>query len=58
MSISKKSLTEVPTTSDDADEYSGPTYLIGESLLGEGNEVAHIDLMIGDKNGPSWPSIR
>ena len=27
-------------------------YLIGEALLGEGNEVAHIDLMIGDKNGP------
>src|SRR5512147_957016 len=31
---------------------SGPVYLIGESLVGEGNEVAHIDLMIGDKNGP------
>jgi bifunctional enzyme Fae/Hps len=27
-------------------------YLIGEALLGEGNEVAHIDLMIGDKSGP------
>lgn len=25
---------------------------VGESLKGEGNEVAHIDLMIGDKNGP------
>lgn len=25
---------------------------VGESLIGEGNEVAHIDLMIGDKNGP------
>ncbi|MGE5532752.1 MAG: bifunctional 5,6,7,8-tetrahydromethanopterin hydro-lyase/3-hexulose-6-phosphate synthase [Bacillota bacterium] len=25
---------------------------MGESLLGDGNEVAHIDLMIGDKNGP------
>ncbi|HEX3658121.1 MAG TPA: formaldehyde-activating enzyme [Pirellulales bacterium] len=25
---------------------------IGESLVGEGNEVAHIDLLIGDKNGP------
>jgi len=31
---------------------SGPTYLIGESLVGEGNEVAHIDLLIGDKTGP------
>ena len=26
--------------------------LIGESLVGEGNEVAHIDLMIGPKSGP------
>ena len=25
---------------------------IGEALVGEGNEVAHIDLMIGDKSGP------
>jgi 5,6,7,8-tetrahydromethanopterin hydro-lyase len=25
---------------------------IGESLVGEGNEIAHIDLLIGDKNGP------
>lgn len=25
---------------------------IGEALEGEGNEVAHIDLLIGDKNGP------
>ena len=27
-------------------------YLIGEALIGEGNEVAHIDLLIGDKEGP------
>ena len=27
-------------------------YLIGEALIGEGNEVAHIDLLMGDKNGP------
>jgi 5,6,7,8-tetrahydromethanopterin hydro-lyase len=25
---------------------------VGEALAGDGNEVAHIDLMIGDKNGP------
>src|SRR5436305_6733956 len=25
---------------------------IGESLIGEGNEVAHIDLLIGPKDGP------
>jgi len=27
-------------------------YLIGEALIGDGAELAHIDLMIGDKNGP------
>ncbi|MDH5787592.1 MAG: bifunctional 5,6,7,8-tetrahydromethanopterin hydro-lyase/3-hexulose-6-phosphate synthase, partial [Candidatus Bathyarchaeota archaeon] len=27
-------------------------YLIGEALVGEGNDVAHIDLLIGDKKGP------
>jgi bifunctional enzyme Fae/Hps len=26
--------------------------LIGEALIGEGAEVAHVDLIIGDKNGP------
>ena len=25
---------------------------IGEGLVGEGNEIAHIDLLIGDKTGP------
>jgi bifunctional enzyme Fae/Hps len=43
----------LPTiTSDENIEENRNTYLIGESLVGEGNEVAHIDLMIGDKNGP------
>jgi bifunctional enzyme Fae/Hps len=28
------------------------TYLIGEALAGEGSEVAHLDLIIGDKDGP------
>jgi bifunctional enzyme Fae/Hps len=27
-------------------------YLIGEALVGEGDELAHIDLVIGDKSGP------
>ena len=27
-------------------------YLIGEALMGEGSEVAHIDLIVGDKAGP------
>jgi bifunctional enzyme Fae/Hps len=48
----KEIVDRMPTTVDDVEDDSGPTYLIGESLLGEGNEVAHIDLMIGDKNGP------
>jgi 5,6,7,8-tetrahydromethanopterin hydro-lyase len=26
--------------------------LIGEGLVGDGNEIAHIDLLIGDKTGP------
>jgi bifunctional enzyme Fae/Hps len=49
----KEVLDQMPTAAlDDADEDSGPVYLIGESLVGEGNEVAHIDLLIGDKAGP------
>ncbi|MBN1244649.1 bifunctional 5,6,7,8-tetrahydromethanopterin hydro-lyase/3-hexulose-6-phosphate synthase [Candidatus Bathyarchaeota archaeon] len=38
--------------SDENVEVLGNTYLIGEALVGEGNEVAHIDLLIGDKTGP------
>ena len=29
-----------------------PTLQVGESLVGEGNEVAHVDLLIGSKSGP------
>jgi len=29
-----------------------PAYLIGEALVGSGDEVAHVDLLIGDKDGP------
>jgi 5,6,7,8-tetrahydromethanopterin hydro-lyase len=28
------------------------TMYVGEALAGEGNEIAHIDLMIGSKDGP------
>ncbi len=28
-------------------------YFIGESLVGDGNEIAHIDLIIGSKTGPA-----
>lgn len=31
---------------------SGGTYLIGEALMGEEPELAHVDLIIGDKQGP------
>ncbi len=29
------------------------SFYVGEALVGEGNEVAHIDLIIGDKSGPA-----
>lgn len=28
------------------------TMLVGEALVGDGNEIAHIDLLIGTKSGP------
>ena len=28
-------------------------FFLGESLVGEGNEVAHVDLLIGSKSGPA-----
>jgi 5,6,7,8-tetrahydromethanopterin hydro-lyase len=31
---------------------TGMSMYIGEALVGEGNEVAHIDLLIGNKEGP------
>ncbi|MCP8310977.1 MAG: bifunctional 5,6,7,8-tetrahydromethanopterin hydro-lyase/3-hexulose-6-phosphate synthase [Candidatus Methylarchaceae archaeon HK02M1] len=31
---------------------SSRIYLIGEALIGKENEIAHIDLIIGDKEGP------
>jgi 5,6,7,8-tetrahydromethanopterin hydro-lyase len=27
-------------------------FMVGESLVGDGNEVAHVDLLIGSKDGP------
>ncbi len=29
-----------------------PMYLVGEALVGDGAELAHIDLLMGDKEGP------
>ena len=49
----KEILDHIPTSiSDENIEVLGKVYLIGEALVGEGNEVAHIDLLMGDKNGP------
>ena len=49
----KEILDYIPTNiSDESVEVFGKAYLIGEALVGEGNEVAHVDLLIGDKNGP------
>ena len=28
-------------------------YRIGEALIGSGNEIAHVDLIIGDKESPA-----
>jgi bifunctional enzyme Fae/Hps len=43
---------EVPTILTKKEEVEGLAYLIGEALAGEGDEVAHLDLIIGDKAGP------
>ena len=34
------------------EENGSMSMYIGEALVGEGNEIAHIDLLIGDKSGP------
>ena len=31
--------------------------MVGESLVGEGNEVAHIDLIIGPRGGPAESAL-
>jgi len=43
-------MTEVQPEKDE--EISDMSMYIGEALDGEGNEIAHIDLLIGDKAGP------
>ncbi len=49
----KEIIDHIPTTAvDTPEDQSGNTFLVGESLVGEGNEVAHVDLMIGNKDGP------
>lgn len=49
----KEVLDRIPTRIDEENvESVKKAYLIGEALLGEGNELAHVDLLIGDKDGP------
>ena len=49
----KEVLDRIPTErSGENVEGARKAYLIGEALLGEGNELAHVDLLIGDKEGP------
>src|SRR3989304_1527201 len=49
----KEILDHMPTTlPEESVERSERAYMIGEALLGEGNELAHVDLLIGDKDGP------
>jgi len=49
----KEVLDRIPTAiPDESAERLGSAYLIGEALLGEGNEIAHVDLLIGAKDGP------
>ena len=49
----KEILDRIPTSvAAGSVEELGSAYLIGEALLGEGNEIAHVDLLIGDKDGP------
>jgi 5,6,7,8-tetrahydromethanopterin hydro-lyase len=40
-----------PSSKVTVEDYTMSFY-VGEALAGDGNEVAHIDLLIGDKSGP------
>src|SRR6202046_5836320 len=46
---SRDSQRHAPERSTMASEH---TMYVGEALAGEGNEIAHIDLLIGSKDGP------
>jgi len=51
-SVSEAMRAAVSKLTDSAVQSAKGVFLIGEALLGEGDEVAHIDLLIGDKSGP------
>ena len=46
------SLASRPRKITPVEETTEMSLYVGEALTGEGNEVAHIDLLIGDKGGP------
>jgi len=50
--VGRKEPTLLPAKPEAEVAEEGFTYLIGEALAGEGTDVAHIDLIIGDKRGP------
>jgi bifunctional enzyme Fae/Hps len=50
-SVSEAVRASIDSFSSDA-SHPGGAFYIGEALIGKGNEVAHVDLLIGDKHGP------
>jgi bifunctional enzyme Fae/Hps len=50
-SVSEAVRASIDSFSSDA-SHPGGAFYIGEALVGKGNEVAHVDLLIGDKHGP------
>jgi len=50
-----KEIADVVSTAqviETVEDFGKHAYFIGEALVGEGNEVAHTDLLVGDKEGP------
>jgi len=50
--VGGEEVAEIPKAGKKWGALAYPSYMIGEALTGEGAEVAHIDLIIGDKEGP------
>jgi 5,6,7,8-tetrahydromethanopterin hydro-lyase len=52
MLLTGAELKEINLPQSSTDGESVMSMFIGEALFGEGNEIAHIDLLIGSKDGP------
>ena len=50
--MSTKPSSTIQSRNSRAQRDTNMSMFIGEALFGEGNEIAHIDLLIGDKDGP------